>query len=107
MLYIGEKVASARRQVLGRAASVDIAVDPLEGTTSLARAPNAITVLAHPAMRPAARPDLSRRKCGRTQLQGSGSLGRHTAEKHAAIAKSLGRDVGISRGRVEAPAAQL
>src|SRR3989338_5461196 len=41
MLYIGEKVGS------GKGMKVDIAVDPLEGTTITARGdPNAISVLA-------------------------------------------------------------
>jgi len=43
MLYIGEKVCSAQ----GRGPKIDIALDPLEGTTITATAgPNALTVLA-------------------------------------------------------------
>jgi len=43
MLYIGEKVGSAQ----GRGPRIDIALDPLEGTTITATAgPNALTVLA-------------------------------------------------------------
>ncbi|MDP9055919.1 MAG: class II fructose-bisphosphatase [Pseudomonadota bacterium] len=43
MLYIGEKVGSAQ----GRGPKIDIALDPLEGTTITATAgPNALTVLA-------------------------------------------------------------
>ena len=43
MLYIGEKVGSAQ----GRGPSIDIALDPLEGTTITAKAgPNALAVLA-------------------------------------------------------------
>jgi fructose-1,6-bisphosphatase II / sedoheptulose-1,7-bisphosphatase len=43
MLYIGEKVGSAQ----GSGPSIDIALDPLEGTTITAKAgPNALAVLA-------------------------------------------------------------
>src|SRR4249919_1068458 len=43
MLYIGEKVGSA----LGDGPAIDIALDPLEGTTITAKAgPNALAVLA-------------------------------------------------------------
>ncbi len=43
MLYIGEKVGSA----IGKGPKIDIAVDPLEGTTITAKAgPNALAVLA-------------------------------------------------------------
>lgn len=43
MLYIGEKVGAAQ----GRGPKIDIALDPLEGTTITAKAgPNALTVLA-------------------------------------------------------------
>jgi fructose-1,6-bisphosphatase II / sedoheptulose-1,7-bisphosphatase len=43
MLYIGEKVGSA----IGRGPKIDIALDPLEGTTITAKAgPNALAVLA-------------------------------------------------------------
>jgi fructose-1,6-bisphosphatase II len=47
MLYIGEKVGAARLGKSGSFPSVDIAVDPLEGTNLCATgAPNAIAVLA-------------------------------------------------------------
>ncbi|MEC9018238.1 MAG: fructose-bisphosphatase class II, partial [Pseudomonadota bacterium] len=43
MLYIGEKVGSA----IGKGPRIDIALDPLEGTTITAKAgPNALAVLA-------------------------------------------------------------
>ncbi len=43
MLYIGEKVGSA----IGKGPKIDIALDPLEGTTICAKAgPNALAVLA-------------------------------------------------------------
>jgi fructose-1,6-bisphosphatase class II len=47
MLYIGEKVGAAQHGHDGRCPSVDIAVDPLEGTNLCATgAPNSIAVLA-------------------------------------------------------------
>src|SRR5436190_20771098 len=98
MLFIGEKVGLGAKGKLpwGALPSVDIAVDPLEGTNLCATgAPNAITVLAASSKRGLLHaPDLYMEKLVvGPSSKDVVSLDATPAENLAAIAKSLGRDV--------------
>jgi fructose-1,6-bisphosphatase II len=98
MLYIGEKVGlGAKGEFPWRAMpSIDIAVDPLEGTNLCATgAPNAITVLAASSKGGLLHaPDLYLEKLVvGPSSKDVVSLDATPAENLAAIAKSLGRDV--------------
>src|SRR5687767_5284883 len=98
MLYIGEKVGLGAKGKLpwGMLPTVDIAVDPLEGTNLCATgAPNAITVLAASSKRGLLHaPDLYMEKLVvGPSSKDVVSLDATPAENLAAIAKSLGRDV--------------
>jgi fructose-1,6-bisphosphatase II / sedoheptulose-1,7-bisphosphatase len=96
MLYIGEKVGAAIRDTSRKFPSVDIAVDPLEGTNLCATGePNAITVLA--ASEPGGllhAPDLYMEKLivGPT-CKGAVELDAPPEHNLRAIAKRLDRDV--------------
>ena len=98
MLFIGEKVGIGAKGKLpwGALPSVDIAVDPLEGTNLCATgAPNAITVLAASSKRGLLHaPDLYMEKLVvGPSSKDAVSLDATPAENLEAIAKSLGRDV--------------
>jgi fructose-1,6-bisphosphatase II len=98
MLYIGEKVGLGAKSKLpwGALPSVDIAVDPLEGTNLCSTgAPNAITVLAASSRGGLLHaPDLYMEKLVvGPSSKDVVSLDATPAENLAAIAKSLGRDV--------------
>jgi fructose-1,6-bisphosphatase II len=98
MLFIGEKVGIGAKGKLpwGALPSVDIAVDPLEGTNLCATgAPNAITVLAASSKRGLLHaPDLYMEKLVvGPSSKDVVSLDAPPADNLAAIAKSLGRDV--------------
>lgn len=96
MLFIGEKVGAAVRDKNHSYPSVDIAVDPLEGTNLCATgAPNSITVLAasdHGGLLHA--PDLYMEKIIVGQAcKGAVDLDAPPADNLRAIAKRLERDV--------------
>ena len=99
MLYIGEKVGTARSAKAARdgdCPEVDIAVDPLEGTNLCATgAPNALAVLAaSDAGRPAARARPLHGEAGRRpELEARRRPRRAGADNLRAIAGCLGRDV--------------
>ena len=98
MLFIGEKVGLGAKGKLpwGALPSVDIAVDPLEGTNLCSTgAPNAITVLAASSRGGLLHaPDLYMEKLVvGPSSKDVVSLDASPAENLAAIAKSLGRDV--------------
>ena len=94
MLYIGEKVGSAQ----GSGPKIDIALDPLEGTTITAKAgPNALAVLAiaeqgHLLNAPDTYMD--KIAIGPGYEPGLVSLARSPAENVTALAKAKGCDVG-------------
>ena len=91
MLYIGEKVGS------GKGPKVDIALDPLEGTTLTAKAmANALTVMAWaPKGSLLNAPDtyMDKIACGPGYPAGTIDLDRSPGENVAAIAKAKGVDV--------------
>jgi fructose-1,6-bisphosphatase class II len=98
MLFIGEKVGLGAKGKLpwGMLPTVDIAVDPLEGTNLCATgAPNAIAVLAASSRGGLLHaPDLYMEKLVvGPSSKDSVSLDATPAENLAAIARSLGRDV--------------
>ena len=98
MLYIGEKVGLGAKGKLpwGMLPTVDIAVDPLEGTNLCATgAANAIAVLAASSRGGLLHaPDLYREKLGvGPSSKDAVSLDATPAENLAGIARSLGRDV--------------
>jgi fructose-1,6-bisphosphatase II / sedoheptulose-1,7-bisphosphatase len=94
MLYIGEKVGSAQ----GTGPKIDIALDPLEGTTITAKAgPNALAVLAiaeqgHLLNAPDTYMD--KIAIGPGYAPGLVSLTRSPTENVTALAKAKGVDVG-------------
>ncbi len=96
MLYIGERVGAARLRQDGNFPSVDIAVDPLEGTNLCATgAPNAIAVLAASEKGGLLHaPDLYMEKIivGPTS-KGAVDLDAPVLDNLRAIAKRLDRDV--------------
>jgi fructose-1,6-bisphosphatase class II len=96
MLYIGEKVGAALHQPKAGHPSVDIAVDPLEGTNLCATgAPNAIAVLAASEKGGLLHaPDLYMEKIivGPT-CRGAVELDAPVADNLKAIAKRLDRDI--------------
>jgi fructose-1,6-bisphosphatase II len=96
MLFIGEKVGAAARDKSRKYPSVDIAVDPLEGTNLCATGePNAIVVLAasdHGGLLHA--PDLYMEKIiVGSPCKGAVDLDAPVADNLSAIAKRLNRDV--------------
>ncbi len=92
MLYIGEKVGGAP----GEGPKIDIALDPLEGTTITAKAgPNALAVLAAAAEGCLLKaPDVYMDKLaiGPGYAEGLVSLGRSPAENVRALAEAKGVD---------------
>src|SRR5206468_7048552 len=97
MLYIGEKVGiAAKGSASGPLPSVDIAVDPLEGTNLCATgAPNAIAVLAASERGGLLHaPDLYMEKLVvGPSAKSAVTLDAPVAEKITSVARSLGRDV--------------
>jgi len=90
MLYIGEKVGS------GKGMKLDIAVDPLEGTTITARGdPNAMSVFAAaPAGSLLHAPDTYMEKIAvGSECVGSIDLDASVEENLHAVAKKLGKDI--------------
>ncbi|MFZ0634593.1 MAG: class II fructose-bisphosphatase [Candidatus Acidiferrales bacterium] len=96
MLYIGEKVGIASRDKNGLYPTVDIAVDPLEGTNLCATgAPNSITVLAASEKGGLLHaPDLYMEKIVvGPSCKGAVDLDAPPADNLRAIAKRLDRDI--------------